>query len=1740
MTLHTPVEVETLHEGVRTTLERVRRVRDGVLVVRKRLRAPSPTARELQRLRREYDFARAAAGDGVPAMYGLSTEAGAAWIEMEMCPGESLGALRARGPVGVATSLRIARGLLTVLARVHRAGVTHSDVNPSNVLVDRASSRLFLLDFGTARAAQPYLPQRSDRIEGTPGYMAPEQTGRMNRAIDARSDYYGLGATLYHLLTGVPPFAGADPAEIVYAQMARRAVRPRDREPAVPEVVSDLVMTLLAKDADQRYQTEAGLAADLDACLASLDASGRIAAFPLRRADRSALRVPDRLYGRDADLARLEAALASVTGGGREAIFVAGPAGSGKTALVTEALRGAGTRRALLVSGKFEQFRRDVPYASVVTALRELVRQLLGLDEARLAAWKGRLKDALGDVGGALTDVLPELEELVGRLPKPPDVAAVDGEHRFRSLLTRLIAALPSPGAPVVLCFDDLQWADLASVALVEQLLADPSLGGVLLLGTFRSDEVDETHPLRRAIARARELGATPDERHLGPLEIADVTQLLADALGKTAEDVAALAALAHAWAAGNPFLVSRVVQGLGDDGLLRFENGAWAWSLPEIRQRGLGDDAARYVAGRIDDLPEDARTTLEAASCLGTRFSLHLLAAVLGEAPSRVHAHLAPALASKLVFAVNEDWWPGASDDVDADLAFAHDRIQEALHARLSPEAKERIHARAGRALLVRPAADIFDVVHHLNLGAPLLTAEERADLRRRDADAGRRALRSGAFGSALALLERAIALSPEDAWARAPDEQRALFLDTARAASLSGAAARMNAVLDEVIAHASSPTHRVAALEVRALDLAGRDMFGAIDVALTGLADLGLVLPRNPTMAEVGAAMGGAMAVLGERGPSGVLSLPDLAEPKTAAAVSLANAIMAPAYVAVPLLLPVLAAEIVRMTALAGVTPEATYGYAILALVLTGTGALGPGHDLAQLCLRLLERFHDRGHDARPGHVLMGMVLPHTMPLRAAVERHRAYLPRALASGDHEYAMWIAHLSLANGLYAGLPLDELDVDLTRESRAMLRLGQRVPWMCTDPQRRLVRALRGEAARPDRLGEDGRTEEEELASLVSAGARGAAYVLSTHRAFQRFLFRDFTGALAAADAGEPYVDGVMSTYHPIVMAEVVALSCLAIAESAGAEERARLLLRMAKNRATLDPHDAYAPHNHRFRTRLIDAELARLEGRPLAAMDAYDEAIQAARDGGFVHEEAIANELAGRFFLARGKGTVARAYILEAYGAYARWGATAKLRRLEEELPDLTRATLASGKGPITIDLAGEDLDLGAVWDAALAITSEIRTERLADRILSVSMGNAGATRGLLLLERDGKLWLEAAAGEGAPASGAELSDVPDVPISILEHVARTGEELVLADVRCDARFASDPAVRSDRPLSVVALPLATGGRSSGLLYLENDLVAGAFSLARRKLLGMLGAQAAIAIANARLYRALEGYSKKLEEEVKDRTRAAEEAQREAELAQQAAEAASSAKSAFLASMSHELRTPMNAILGFTKIVLRRSGDALPVQQRENLEKVVTSGNHLLALINDVLDLSKIEAGRMDLRLSDLPLTPLARECVSLTGSLAEARAQRLSLDSAGDVTAHADGDKVREILLNLIGNAVKFTKEGGSVMVRCYVDDAGACLAVEDSGVGIAKESLEDVFVEFWQHGGGTSRQSGGTGLGLAISRKLARAMGGDVTVDSEVGRGSTFTLRLPRARAARLHEGSSQGAPAGGRAS
>jgi predicted ATPase/serine/threonine protein kinase/GAF domain-containing protein len=1453
-------DMDVLHDGVRTTVLRARRITDGQLVVLKQLRTPFPSAAELARLHREFDLGAAAAGPSIVAMHGMHSGEGTAWLEMEHCRGSSLEALAARRPLPSRVVVEIALRLVAALDHVHRAGIVHKDVSPANIILDPDSREVRLIDFGIATTTGLQAPLRVDRLEGTPSYMSPEQTGRMNRVIDWRSDYYSLGATLYHLLTGAPPFPGTDTLEAVHAHIARRAAAPHDVNASIPETISNIVMTLLAKRPDDRYQSAAGLRHDLERCLNELKESGSIRPFPLRTEDLGdTLRIPDTLYGRAEEAAALDGAIQRVANGGSEAFFVTGAAGTGKTSLVGEIHRGGVVHRALFVSGKFEQFQREVPYSAVLRGLRGLIDQLLGLDPAQVDGWRARLAEALGENGAVLTEVIPELEHLVGKQPRPPEVSPQEAENRFRNTLVRVVAALPAGGRPVVLFFDDLQWADPSSIGLLEQLLVDPSLNRVLVLGTWRSNEVDEAHLLSRALSRAKTLGGRMTRVELGPLALHDVRQLLAETLGRPEDEVAALAELAHTWTEGNPFPLHRVIHRLREEELFRREGGRWTWDLAEVTRRAAGLNAAGFVARRLAELPEESTRVLEVASCVGTDFSIRTLATVLECTPTEVLGRLAPALTRKLVHPLSQDWWPGATDDLDYQFAFSHDRIQEAAHSRLDPVGQRAIHLRVGRLLREQRDADLFKVVHHLNIARELLSPEERAALGELDAEAGRKAMRSGAYGPALQLLEQAVALLPPDSWERDPATTRALVLDAARAASLAGAHDRVDAHLEAALMHATTPLHRATALQVRAYDRAGSRPIEAIDVAVQALGELGVVVPRHPAMADVQGAVGAAMGALAGRGHEGVLALPELEDPATATAIQLANSIMAPSYISEPLLLPILAAELVKQTATNGVTPQGTYGYAVMALVLNASGAFEPAYQLGQLTLRLMERFHDRGHDARPGHVLYGMVLPYTLPLREAVAGHKTFLSRALAAGDHEYAMWIAHLSLVNAFYAGAPLDALAVDYERESLAMRRLGQPAILDCTDSTRRLVRALRGQTPRPDRFDEEGYSEEAEFARLVASGNRGGAYVLQTQRIFLRAMNRDFRGILELADAAEQYIDGVASTYHPIIFQQAVALACIGLAASESVPEaRAALLERAQKNRAGLAGPAAHAPHNHLHRLHLIDAELARLQGDNFTAIERYDDAIKAARENGYVAAEAFANELAGRFYRARGRMTPARAYLLEACSAWARWGATAHLKQLEEELPDLV-GRQAPTTTASSLETTGVDLDLSTLSKATLAITSEIRSERLVERVLTVSVQNAGATRGVLLLDRDGALRLEAAHGEGFSAPGTPLAQLTGVPVSILQYVARTSARLVLPDARSDARFSSDPAIAAARPLSVLAFPLVLRGHASGVIYLENDLTSDAFPPERIQLQEMLGAQAAISLENARLYNEME-----------------------------------------------------------------------------------------------------------------------------------------------------------------------------------------------------------------------------------------------------------------------------------------
>jgi len=1860
--------LERIFDGTNSMVSRGRRRSDGAPVILKQLRERHPTPAQLAAFEREFDVTSSAAGAGVIAVYELHRELG---LVVEDYGARSLAMILRERRLTLEETLRVAIQVADALSRIHRKNIVHRDVNPSNIVLNEATGVAKLIDFGIA---QVLTRESSQTFEGTPRYASPEQTGRMNRTVDPRSDLYSLGVTLYELLSGAPPFEFKDQLELVHAHVARIPVPLHEKDPRIPRPLSRIVGTLLQKQAERRYLGAAGLRHDLARCL-ELAAQGRAwPTFPLREKDiDERLRIPQVLYGREREVARLADACATSADGRARVVMVAGHPGIGKTSLVHEVRRLLAGGRGRTVEGKYDQFERGQPYSGFLEALRDLVRQLLTEPEETIASVRERVLSRLNDNGRVLLDLAPELVSIIGRQPEVEALPATEAKHRLQLAIASLVQALATSDRPLVMFFDDLQWADLPSFELLERVIGDPNLKHVLVCGAYRNQEVPTDHALFSTV-RALEAHVTVDTIVLGPLAEEDVARLVSDAV-YAAPGHAALAAACYARTHGNAFFLNRFLESLAEDSLLRFDPslGYWTWDLEAILARPVTENVVDFLAERIGRLPVAERACLLDASAIGDSFDLFTLSAARDATRRDTLRALEGAIRAELVVPeATGFWYVQTVDEVHTNFTwrFAHDRIRQAAHALLPAPRALEVHLRVGRHLLRALGVEeleqrVFEVVLHLSKARVSLGRVEQLELKELQLVAGRRALGSAAFGAAHEIFTTALEEEDAFAWTDRYDHTLSLYLDAARAAWLSGDRETMDRLVLETLAHARSTIDEVRAREIEIDALVGQQRLGdAVETALAVLVRLGVTFPADPGDAEIGAAVGATLDALAATTADAIVAMPEVHTAEIAAATRIQNAIMSSAYLARPRLFPLLPCSIVQTTLRHGVTRESPYAFALFAIVLNVIDQIDVAYATGAIALRLLDRWDDRAVRVRVEHVIHNQVNTYTDHIRRSLDAQLRVFRLGMDTGDLEYAAWGLQCICCNAFYAGEGLAELGPRVDRYL-ALMRLHEQFPALaCSEPWKQVIQNLTGHAADPARLAGPEFDEIERMTRWRAANFRGAACIVTTTGAFVRFIFRDLEAAIAWADAGGEFRDGAGSTYHVVWWHQYRALAHLGLNRSPEG---------VAADVLKLETLCKFSPQNHQHRVDLLHAEIARVRGMNADAIVLYDRAIMHARQNRFLHEEALANELAGRFYSGLGLATPARAYVEEGAWLYRRWGATAKAAHLELEFATLLGATRTSAPGEgrptgrWTTGSGGSsgNLDMDTLFKAGAAISSEIQLDRLLSRILEVAIENVGATRGLLFLDHERELRVAASiAVDGAEiAIGTAVSSCPPLAANVVSYVTRAGEPVLVSDVRDDNKWQAATAFTSDHPTSVLCLPVDHKGARVGLIYLENDLVGGAFTAKSAEVVRLLSIQAAISIANARLYqtleeasrelqrkeayvshlletvpvgvfvtdrdgrpdyanpeahrllgqgvaagasrdqlaeayhvfvegtdtlypaermpivqalsgvsafcddmevrdgdrarhlsvtatpvfgedgaveyaiaafqditeqkqaqKVLEDYSHTLEEKVRERTHAAEEAQRAAEDARRTAEAANHAKSSFLASMSHELRTPMNAIIGFTGLVLRRSGEALPLKQRENLDKVLVSAKHLLELINDVLDLSKIEAGRLDLHMTDVAVGSVATDCVEIVEVIAESRSIVMSVEIDPSLPlVVADAAKVREILLNLVGNALKFTAPGGSVSVHVRSGEmanvgTAVLVAVKDTGVGISPDLYEAVFGEFHQVKSGTSRQTGGTGLGLAISRRLARLMGGDVRVESVPDVGSTFTLGLP----------------------
>jgi len=1739
--------IEEIHESDRSLVYRARHLSDNQPVILKILKQAYPPPERIAQFQREYELTKSLDIPGAVKAYRIVETNDRYWaMVVEDFGGKSLKQVLRNLFFTIDTFLSVAIKVSKILGELNQQRIIHKDINPSNIVWNQETDELKIIDFGISSklSRETATIRNPNLLEGTLAYISPEQTGRMNRAIDYRTDFYSLGATFYELLTGKLPFTTNDPLELVHSHIAKQPTPPHQLKPEIPRQVSEIVLKLMAKNAEDRYQSAAGIEADLLECQRQQQTEGQIHSFPLARRDVIAtFQIPQKLYGREREIETLLAGFDRVSLGSSEIMLVAGYSGIGKSALVKEIYKPITRQRGYFISGKFDQYQRNIPYASLIQAFSALIRQLLAESQAQIEAWREQLLAVLGANAGVIIDVIPELEAIVGKQPPVTELPPTEVQNRFNAVFENFIRAFAQQEHPLVLFLDDLQWADGASLKLISILMTATNSHYLFLIGAYRDNEVDAAHPWMLTLEEIKKAGATVNQILLAPLQLGDAADLAGDALNCSPEKVKPLAELVLAKTDGNPFFMGEFLKSLHAEELLKFDyqQGRWQWDLARIEVRQMTDNVVELMAGKLRKLPEETQRALQLAACIGNQFELTTLAVIYEKTPPVTATYLRAALEKGLVYPLGDAYKlaelnvEGLAESVKVEYNFAHDRIQQAAYSLIPEKRKQALHWQIGKLLLanVPPEAreqNIFDLVNQLNQGCALAESQrERDDLARLNLTAGRKAKASAAFQAAFNYLQISMELlessvEAEDTWQRQYELAIDLYLEAAEAAWLSGRIEELDPLTDTVIKRAKTAAIKINAYHIKLQAyITMQKSSEAIELGFQALEFLGIRLPENATQADLTRRMEEIKALWEEQKIENLINQPEMTDATRQAAMPLLFLILALGSIGLPsFYYPLLNLEFVNIPLKFGNTAWAALAYVSYAYFLCAIDEIESGYAFGKLSLKVLEKFNAKQLEAKTVYVFNTFVRHWKEHLSNSLKPLMEIHKNRLETGDLNWGCLAIFLYSFNSYWQGRELSELEGETIKGIEAIeghkIELARRWIELVRIP----VISLRGKTENPCYFVGENYHEERMLSFYEEINDCQAIVYMSLSKAFICYLFEDYQQARESLARTENNLEVSLGLYITSIFYFYDSLVRLALFPDAPESEQAKVIEKVTANQAKMETWAHHAHENYLHKYYLVEAERARILGNHGDAREHYDRAIEGAKENKYLNEEALANELAGRYYLSRNQNPIALFYLQEARYAYQRWGAVAKVEDLEAKYPELVRSTTLATKDVTSTDSTGtskgEMLDLSAVMKASLALSGEIVLHKLLAKLMKIAIENAGAQKGYLLLQSDTGQWnIEAEGRIDTEAVATHQSQTTDNNASsaIINYVARTQESVVLADAANEGQYTRDPYIIATKPKSILCTPLVNQGKLSGILYLENNLATGTFTKERTQILQVLSGQAAIAIDNARLYNQLESYSRNLEDKVEERTVQLAEATRKAETANEA-------KSAFLANMSHELRTPLNAILGFSQILTR--SQTLAREQQENVSIISRSGEHLLTLINQVLDLSKIEAGRITLNPKNFDLYRLLDDIEDLLGLKAGEKGLQLVCERDENTPRYLNADelKLRQVLINLLNNAIKFTEEGGvSIRVRPQAIAEGSPnieleFEIEDTGAGIAPEDIDSLFEAFVQTETGKQSQEG-TGLGLPISRKFVQLMGGDITVTSTVGRGTTFKFNI-----------------------
>jgi predicted ATPase/signal transduction histidine kinase len=1396
--------------------------------------------------------------------------------------------------------LQIAIKITNALDFLYHKRIIHKDIKPANIIINHHNKQVKLIDFSISSL----LPRETQEIEnpkvleGTLAYLSPEQTGRMNRAIDYRSDFYSLGVTFYEMLTGKLPFFSNDPMELVHCHLAKPPIPIEEIQPEIPLVLSQIVSKLMAKNAENRYQSAWGLKYDLEKCLTQLETTGKIEVFSLGERDlRDRFTIPEKLYGRETEVNQLLNAFDQVANGTTEMMLVGGFSGIGKTAVVKEVHKPIARRRGYFIKGKYDQFQRNIPFSAFVEAFRDLIGQLLSESDAQLATWKTQILTALGDNGQVLIDVIPELEKIIGKQPPAPELSGTASQNRFNLLFQKFGQVFTSKEHPLVIFLDDLQWADSASLNLLKLLMEDS--GYLLILGAYRDNEVSPVHPFILTVDELIKKGATINTITLPPLREADMNRLVADTLNCELSLAEPLTKLVSQKTQGNPFFATQFLKALYDEKLITFappqsplskggSQGGWQCDIAQVEALALTDDVVEFMALQLQKLPRETQEMLKLASCIGTQFDLNTLAIVSEKSLASTATNLWKALEEGLVIPTTKIYKFFTSDtedvfhvSVNPSYRFLHDRVQQAAYSLIPQSQKESTHYRIGHLLLENLSEgdrqeQLFEIVRHLNIGSSLIVdPPKREQLAQLNLATGNKARNSTAYVAASNYFVTGIDLLAPQYWENQYQLSLQLFLGRAEMENLAGKFDLASSLVETVIDQGNNLLDRCAAYELKMLvNIASGQPNTAIDTALVALDLLGVALVSEP--------------------PSSInfdrlLNLPEMTEPAQLKAMKILMSVISAAYVVQPELMLPVTLTMLKLSIEHGNSPIAAFTYAFYGVLLCGfIGDIELGYQFGQLSLKILEKYDARFLKSKVYHLFYAMICPWKEPISVTLDGLLESIQSGLETGDVEYAMYSLKDYCKYYFLTGAFLD----DVYAKCEKYKPLSRKIEFVYIELvlwQQLGVKLQNLPWTEDIEISLENLNEADSIAYFQEKQYPVPLFSAYFAKCQLNYFKGDYAKALENAQAARPYLNFLIGKIYPTVYNFYHSLSLLAIIPTLPPEESLKYLDVVKQNQSQLETWANHAPTNNLHKFHLVKAQMCQILGEKSEAIEYYDRAISLAKENEYIQEEALANELAAKFYLDWGKEKVAAGYMQEAYYCYARWGAKAKIEHLEKSYPLLLQPIIQQPKlniNPLTTLVTvnneilsqktrsspspttgiSDALDFASILKAAQTISSTIPLDELLTKITQIILQNSGASQCILLFPDDNTWQIRAITTPQQTELLSELMDNnPQLPLALIYYVKNTRKIVIVDNLKTDLPVI-DNYLRQRQPKSVLCLPIINQGDLVGILYLQNEATEGVFTDDHILILNFLCAQAAISLQNARLYQQAQTYSQQLE----------------------------------------------------------------------------------------------------------------------------------------------------------------------------------------------------------------------------------------------------------------------------------